>query len=357
MDALLKLHDVLGEKINALSAELEKAIPPEISLQDRNKIQAHLNSTYALSLVKIDEESLSSISNKYVRDLVDKLIEYWKAAREYRDIESYMTMTSGDNRIRDSIDQINTKTGRFYRQLQTVQKSGPMRSLFRAREGYKFVKADYSEQEARIIAGLSSDSAAIALFVSGKDIYLETAKSIVGNHLDTNRLRTLGKEIVLGLNNGRSAYSIYESLARLGFGYDVDDVQGMILRYNMAYAGMKAWRDGIVSKALNDGIVSTKLGRRLKIAKDANVNSLFNFPVQGTAADGFKMALIHLDENLTGHDASIAHILHDEVIVEARKDIAEAVAVIVKQNMERPFKEILPNVPMVVEPVIRDSWG
>ena len=357
VDALLKLHDVLGEKINALSAELEKAIPPEISLQDRNKIQAHLNSTYALSLVKIDEESLSSISNKYVRDLVDKLIEYWKAAREHRDIETYMAMIGTDDRVRDSIDQINTKTGRFYRQLQTVQKAGPMRSLFRAKKGYKFILVDYCQQEARIIAGLSSDSAAIALFVSGRDIYLETAKSIIGNHLDTNRLRTLGKEIVLGLNNGRSAYSIYESLARLGFGYDVDDVQGMILRYNMAYAGMKAWRDGIVSKALNDGIVSTKLGRRLKIAKDANVNSLFNFPVQGTAADGFKMALIHLDENLTGHDASIAHILHDEVIVEARKDIAEAVAVIVKQNMERPFKEILPNVPMVVEPVIRDSWG
>jgi len=241
--------------------------------------------------------------------------------------------------------------------LQTVQKVGPMRQLFRAKEGYKFIVADYSQQEARIIAGLSNDEVAIDLFMTGGDIYLETAKSIVGNHIETNRLRALGKEIVLGLNNGRSAYSIYKSLARLGFGYDVDDVHGMILRYNMAFSGMKNWRDGIVSSGLNNGVVSTKLGRTLKIAKDVNVNSLVNYPVQGTAADGFKMALIYLNEDLTGPDAGIVHILHDEVIVEVREDIAESVAVTVKQCMERSFKEILPNVPMVVEPVIRDSWG
>jgi hypothetical protein len=94
---------------------------------------------------------------------------------------------------------------------------------------------DYSQQEARIIAGLSNDTAAIDLFTSGKDIYLETAKSIVGDGLENNRLRALGKEIVLGLNNGRSAYSIYEGLARLGFGFDGEkpygtDIQGRVAR-------------------------------------------------------------------------------------------------------------------------------
>jgi DNA polymerase-1 len=137
--------------------------------------------------------------------------------------------------------------------------------------------------------------------------------------LETSRLRALGKEIVLGLNNGRSAYSISESLTRLGFGFDVDDVQGMILRYNMKFSGMNAWRDGIESSALNDGFVSTPLGRRSRSTRIRIPIRLINYPVQGTAADGFKMALIRLDDELAGQDARIVHILHDEVIVEARR--------------------------------------
>ena len=190
--------------------------------------------------------------------LVSSLIEYWKVARERRDVDLYMSLTGPDDRVRDSIDQLNTKTGRFYRPLQTVQKDGPMRSLFRAKEGYKFIVADYSQQEARIIAGLSNDPVAIDLFKAGKDIYLETAKSIMGSGCDSRRYRNIGKEIVLGLNNGRHAYSIYESLVRLGFGYDLDDAQGMILRYNMAFSGIKTWREDFVSAGLNDGAVSTK---------------------------------------------------------------------------------------------------
>jgi DNA polymerase-1 len=238
-----------------------------------------------------------------------------------------------------------------------VQKDGPMRSLFRAKEGYKFIVADYSQQEARIIAGLSNDKVAIDLFRAGKDIYLETAKIIVGPDADSRWHRDLGKEIFLGLNNGRSAYSIYESLARLGFGYDVDDVQGMILRYNMTFSGIQSWRENIASTSLKEGFVSTELGRVLKVSKDVNVNSLYNYPVQGTAADGFKIALINLDEQLTEHDARIVHILHDEVIVETRGDIADSVALIVRHCMENMFRDILPEVPFVVVPKIRECWG
>ena len=174
---------------------------------------------------------------------------------------------------------------------------------------------------------------------------------------DSPLYRNLGKELFLGLNNGRSAYSIYESLVRLGFGYDLDDVQGMIFRYNMTFEGINAWRNNIVSLALKSGVVSTILGRTVKVSNDVKVNSLYNYPVQGTAADGFKLALINLDRQLDGRDARIVHILHDEVIVEARTDIAESLAVTVKNCMEKAFKDILPDVPFVVEPEIRDTWG
>ena len=84
---------------------------------------------------------------------------------------------------------------------------------------------------------------------------------------------------------------------------------------------------------------------------------LYNYPVQGTAADGFKLALIDLNDRLAGQDVRIVHILHDEVIVEARSDIVDSVAVTVKNFMEKAFCDILPEVPFVVDPEIRDSWG
>ena len=93
-------------------------------------------------------------------------------------------------------------------------------------------------------------------------------KIILGPDADSRWHRDLGKEIFLGLNNGRSAYSIYESLARLGFGKDLDDVHGMILRYDMAFEGIKTWRDNIASTSLKEGVVLTKLGRRLKVSRD-----------------------------------------------------------------------------------------
>jgi len=356
-DGLLRYYDFLTAKLENLAAALEKTIPVGIPLNDREKIKEHLNSSYALSIAKIDEDSAKTIPNANIRAVCCNLLDYWKTERECRNVELYISLTGTDGRVYDSIDQLNTKTGRFYRSLQTVQKDGPMRSFFRAKEGYKFIMADYSQQEARIIAGLSNDKVAIDLFRAGKDIYLETAKIIVGPDADSLWHRDLGKEIFLGLNNGRSAYSIYESLARLGFGYDVDDVQGMILRYNMTFSGIQNWRENIASTSLKEGFVSTELGRVLKVSKDVNVNSLYNYPVQGTAADGFKIALINLDEQLTEHDARIVHILHDEVIVETRGDIADSVMVIVKGCMEIAFREILPEVPFVVEPEIRESWG
>ena len=88
-----------------------------------------------------------------------------------------------------------------------------------------------------------------------------------------------------------------------------------------------------------------------------NFGTIDNYPVQGTAADGFKIALIDLDEQISGKDARIVHILHDEVIIEARADIAETLAVTVKNCMENAFNDVLPGVPFVVEPEIKDSWG
>ena len=154
-----------------------------------------------------------------------------------------MRLTGHDDRVRDSIDQLRTKTGRFYRPLHTVKKEGPMRSFFKARPGYKFVRADYSQQEVRVIAGLANDKKSIAVFKSGKDIYLEVAASITGKPAhQCGKHRKIAKEIVLGLNNGRGIFSIYQGLNDAGVSIDLDDVTGLILRYNNSYSKIYEWR-------------------------------------------------------------------------------------------------------------------
>ena len=123
---------------------------------------------------------------------------------------------------------------------------------------------------------------------------------------------------------------------------DLEDVQGFLLRYNAEFEGIDRWQDEIVEAARGSGVIRTPLGRLLRVTTDTPVNSLYNFPVQATAADGFKRALVAIDQGLRGLDARIVHILHDEVIVESLMDEAIAVAEIVKRSMEGAFEGMLP---------------
>ncbi len=100
-----------------------------------------------------------------------------------------------------------------------------------------------------------------------------------------------------------------------------------------------------------------RIGRPIHIQDDAGDRSLFNFPVQTTGADGFKLALIHISEKLNGLDARIVHTQHDEIIVEAKDDIADRVRTIVKESMLEALKRIIPEVPFVAEIGVAEAWG
>jgi len=107
--------------------------------------------------------------------------------------------------------------------------------------------------------------------------------------------------------------------------YDLDDVTGFVFQYQQIFSGIRNWQERMIKQAAADEVVVSRLGRRLLVSDDVNHNSILNFPVQATAADGFKLASLSLDQALDGKDERIVHILHDEVIVEARQDIAEQV--------------------------------
>ena len=276
-----------------------------------------------------------------------------------RDISNYINLANaGDYRVRDEIQQINTKTGRFYRPLQTVKKKGPMRSFFIAAPGYKLVRADYSQQEVRIIAGLAGDQNLINIFKNDKDIYVEVAKTIFKNSsLDPSIQRKIAKEIVVGINNGRTEYSIHPKLIKSGLLVSFQDIQGFMAHYIQSFPSLFKWRKKTVIESRNKGYVTTGMGRRMLVTNSTESNSIINFPAQGNASDGFKYALWKLDVELRGLDARIVHILHDEIIVEAKEDIADKVKKVVKRCMENAFEQLQLEVPMFAEPEIMDTWG
>ena len=354
-DRLLSLHDAIKEKMLETSDEVAGMIPEGFSLDDESKILEHLNSAYGLSLAKINEKTIKRIPEFFAKYIAIKQLEYSGLSKILGQIGSCMGSIDPDDRYHDEINQLNTRTGRFYRALQKVSK--PIRSLFRAEKGYKLIKADYSQEEPRIMAALSGDQAAIELFKAGKDIYLETARIIFGDVEHLRNYREIGKGFVIGLINGESPWGICGRLNKMGFYYDPDQVSFWVSLFYDRFPAVSAWITETVDKVKQTGIGTTKLGRLRKFSAEEKDNQMSNHPIQGAAADGFKLALIDLDEKLAGFDAKIVHIMHDEIIVEAREWVADEVAIIMKECMEGTFAEIFPEVPFVVNPEIRDTWA
>jgi DNA polymerase-1 len=137
----------------------------------------------------------------------------------------------------------------------------------------------------------------------------------------------------------------------------LDEVRSFTVSYYRMFEGVFKWRRASVAEARARKQVRTKIGRIIHIPDDARDSSLFNLPVQANGADGFKLVLISVTEKLNGLDARIVHTQHDEIIVEAREDIADQVREIVKESMEAAFKQIVPEVPFAVEPRSKMSSG
>jgi DNA polymerase I len=137
----------------------------------------------------------------------------------------------------------------------------------------------------------------------------------------------------------------------------LQDVQAFIYQYNELFPKLFKWRDKTVIDSRTNGYVATKMGRRMVVTNSTKTTSIYNFPVQGSGSDGFKYALWSLDGELRNLDARVVHILHDEIIVEARAEIADKMEGVVKNCMEKAFEELEIGVVMLVEPEIKDVWG
>ncbi|MDU1945771.1 MAG: DNA polymerase I, partial [Haemophilus parainfluenzae] len=251
-------------------------------------------------------------------------------------------------RVHTSYHQAVTATGRLSSSdpnLQNIpirnEEGRRIRQAFIAREGFTVVAADYSQIELRIMAHLSQDQGLINAFTQGKDIHRSTAAEIFGVSLDevTSEQRRNAKAINFGLIYGMSAFGLSRQL-----GIGRADAQSYMDLYFKRYPGVQTFMHDIREKAKAQGYVETLFGRRLYLPDINSSNGMrrkaaervaINAPMQGTAADIIKRAMIQLDQKLQ-NDPDIAMIMqvHDELVFEVRSEKVAFYSELIKTQME-----------------------
>ena len=270
-------------------------------------------------------------------------------------------------RVHTSYHQAVTATGRLSSSdpnLQNIpirnEEGRRIRQAFIAREGFTVVAADYSQIELRIMAHLSQDQGLINAFTQGKDIHRSTAAEIFGVALDevTSEQRRNAKAINFGLIYGMSAFGLSRQL-----GIGRADAQSYMDLYFKRYPGVQTFMHDIREKAKAQGYVETLFGRRLYLPDINSSNGMrrkaaervaINAPMQGTAADIIKRAMIQLDQKLQ-NDPDIAMIMqvHDELVFEVRSEKVAFYNEFIKTQMESAADLV---VPLIVEVGQGNNW-
>ncbi len=265
-------------------------------------------------------------------DIDRMLARYYEAddnAHIKKEIDNFLPFIADNNRYHDEINQLGTITGRFSSRLHTMSRE--LRKLFIPKKGCVYIKNDYNQFEPRILAKLSGDHALNKIFETGKDLYSEVARIMAEDNITMDR--NMAKDIVLGIHYGRSAYSIYDQL-KWNCTISLESVENIMSRYKKAFSGIFDYREQTVSDAREQGYLATALGRRMKVTDDTKTTTLYNFPMQATAADILKAALVAIDVALESMEARIVYSLHDEIIVAANQDREDNVARIVQECMK-----------------------
>lgn len=275
---------------------------------------------------------------------------------------------ASDGRVHSRFDQTQTRTGRISSlepNLQNIpvrtQLGREMRKFFRAKDGYLLIDADYSQIELRLLAHLSNDKNMIADFNKDLDIHAITASQVFSMPLDavTPLMRNRAKAVNFGIVYGIGAFSLSKDI-----GVTVKEADDYIKSYLSYYYGVADYMDKVVGDAKENGFVETMLGRRRYLPELASSNFNLrafgervarNMPIQGAAADIIKIAMIKIHNRLLelDYDAKIILQIHDELIVEAREDIADTVALLLKEELENA---IALKVPLLVDVKIGKTW-
>ncbi len=271
-------------------------------------------------------------------------------------------------RLHTSYNQTGTVTGRISSSAPNLQNI-PIRSelgrqvrrAFVAEPGWRLVGADYSQIELRIMAHVADDPGLQAAFQRGEDIHASTAAAVLGVALEevTPEMRRLAKSVNFGLSYGQTAYGLAQTT-----GLSQEEAEAFIRTYFERFPGVRAYIERTKRQALEQGYVETLLGRRRYFPNLANLRGpargraereAINAPIQGTAADIIKIAMVRLHRSLQeqGFQARMILQVHDELILEAPEEEVPTVAPLVREVMESAFTL---KVPLKVDLKVGENW-
>ena len=377
-DLLNKQSHELGEKIIALEAKAHAIAEQPFNLGSPKQLQEILFEKMKLPVVKKTPKGAPSTAEEVLQELAYDyplpavILEYRSLSKlksTYTDKLPKM-VNAETGRVHTSYHQAVTATGRLSSSdpnLQNIpirnEEGRRIREAFIAKPGYKVVAIDYSQIELRIMAHLSQDAGLLTAFAAGKDIHKATAAEVFSVSLDevTTEQRRSAKAINFGLIYGMSAFGLAKQL-----GIGRAEAQKYMDLYFERYPGVLRYMETTRANAMEDGFVETLLGRRLHLPdikarnamrKKAAERAAINAPMQGTAADIIKLAMIHVAQWIEQQaDDSIQMIMqvHDELVFEIAEEQLDAYVPALQLLMEQAMTL---DVPLVAEAGVGDNWN
>ncbi|CCN50768.1 DNA polymerase I [Vibrio nigripulchritudo MADA3029] len=367
----------IAARLDELEQKAYDIAEQEFNLSSPKQLQAILFEKMGLPVLKKTPSGAPSTNEEVLQDLAldyplpKVILEYRGLAKlksTYTDkLPNMINPTTG--RVHTSYHQAVTATGRFSStdpNLQNIpirnDEGRRIRQAFVAPHGWKILAVDYSQIELRIMAHLSGDKALLDAFSQGKDIHSATAAEVMGVNIEdvTTEQRRRAKAVNFGLIYGMSAFGLAKQL-----GIPRGEAQGYMDKYFERYPGVMQYMEDTRSTASEQGYVETIFGRRLHLPEIKSRNGMrrkaaeraaINAPMQGTAADIIKKAMLLVDEWIQAEGEGKVKLLmqvHDELVFEVEESVLSEVESKVQKLMESAAEL---NVPLVAEAGHGDNW-
>lgn len=354
-----RIYEQVGYSFNLNSPkQLGEALFEKLGLPAKKKTK----SGYSTSA-----EVLESLAN--LHPAVADILEYRTLAKlKSTYCDGLVKVIAKDGRIHSTLNQTETRTGRISSTEPNLQNipvrstlGRELRKFFKAKDGYVLVDADYSQIELRVLADIADDKVMIDAFIGGDDIHTITASQVFNLPLSmvTPLMRSRAKAVNFGIVYGIGAFSLAKDI-----GVTRAEADKYIKDYLEHYAGVREYMKKVVAYAKENGFVTTSFNRRRYLPELSASNAMLrafgervarNMPIQGTAADIIKIAMVKVYERLgeEGMKAKLILQVHDELIVEAPIDEQERASKILKEEMENACKL---KVPLTVDVHSDKTW-